>query len=170
MLRYITGADAGHRAHFRGVVTLNWPGTYLFIREESAGAQISNPSPEQTTGLKAGDLVDVAGFPAFGNYTPVYRGGPRKTVGIGGTPSAVPITAQDALTGGHDASLVRLWGRLISVARGAKTYALVIGSGDTLYTASLPTAMATPALIGLRPGVSWKSRASVWLRSGTIGN
>ena len=38
------------------------------------------------------------------------------------------------------------------MARAAKTYALVIASDDTLYTASLPTAMATPALTGLRPG------------------
>jgi len=102
--------------------------------------------------VKPGDLVDVAGFPAVGNYTPVIEEALVKRLGSAGTPSAVSITAKEALTGGHDASLVRLRGRLISVARAAKTYVLVLGSGDMLYTASLPIALAAPALIRLRPG------------------
>ncbi len=80
LLRFAPDVVFFRRVHIRGRVTLAWPGRALCLQDPSQGICVQTT---ETTPVAAGDLVDVAGFPAVGDYTPTMTDATFKPLGAG---------------------------------------------------------------------------------------
>jgi signal transduction histidine kinase/CheY-like chemotaxis protein len=134
LLRFDPDIAFRHRVHVRGQVTLQWPGRSVCIQDSTQGlcAQTAQASP-----LSVGDVVDVAGFPAGGGFTPTVTDAVFRRVSAGQPIPPTPVTSAEALRGDHDSSLVRMEGQLIGQDRAAAQPTLAILSGNTLFAAIL---------------------------------
>ena len=96
---------AGHRVKVSGVVTLQWPGKALFIKDPSMGLLIRT---RQSSPVNVGDVIEAVGFPASGDYSPVLEDAIYRKVGTNAPPAPARITATQALTGDLDNDLVQI--------------------------------------------------------------
>jgi signal transduction histidine kinase/CheY-like chemotaxis protein len=152
LLRYLPGAQPGHRVRVRGVVTLNWPGQALYLRDSHHGLLIPNLPADASAGLRVGDSVEVVGFPTIGGYSPVLQQPMVRRLGTLPLPDPVPIRPDTALTGGPDAELVRIEGRLLGRSTTSHDYMLLLSAGGFTFNAVLPKAKLLPAVASLREG------------------
>jgi signal transduction histidine kinase/CheY-like chemotaxis protein len=136
LLRFAPDVVFFRRVHIRGRVTLAWPGRALCLQDPSQGICVQTT---ETTPVAAGDLVDVAGFPAVGDYTPTMTDATFKPLGAGPPVAAKSVTAEEAFGGGYDAALVRIEGRLIGWDRATKDPTLLLSSGNFLFPVVLPS-------------------------------
>jgi signal transduction histidine kinase/CheY-like chemotaxis protein len=135
LLRFTPDLADVHRVHVRGRVTLEWPGRSLCIQDGTQGLCVAT---SQTAFLQAGDIADVAGFPAPGTYNPTLEDAIFRRQGTGTRVAATPVTQKQALSGAYDAQLVRIEGLLASQERAEGGIVLVLSSGSTLFSAVLP--------------------------------
>jgi CheY-like chemotaxis protein/signal transduction histidine kinase len=92
----------------------------------------------QTTPLKLGEVVDVAGFAAIGQYKPTLTDATFRPAGRGEPVTPALVTGEQAFRGAYDSQLVRIQGRLIGRDLAAKNPTLVLSSGNFVFTAVLP--------------------------------
>ena len=151
LLRFTPDVDFVHRVHIRGRVTLAWPGRVVCLQDSSQGICVQSV---QMTPLAEGDLVDAAGFPAVGDYTPTLTDATLQPLGGGRPVAAKRVTAEQAFGGGYDAALVEIEGRLIGLDRATKDPALVLSSGNFLFPVVLPSGTVGDA--DRNPPVDWK--------------
>ncbi len=147
LLRFTPQGASGHRVKVRGVVTFQQPGSALFIKEENDGLQVRTL---ETTSIQTGDLVEVVGFPAAGEYSAVLRDAVFRRIGAGPTPVPVSVTADQALDGSHDADFVRIQARLLDATPGANS--LNMESGNFLFLAQVEDPVPAKSLEALVPG------------------
>src|SRR5579859_299514 len=140
LLRFEPGLTFIHRVRVRGQVTLQWPRRWIYIQDGSQGLFI--PGVQGAT-FRLGDIVDVVGFPAMGEYSMMLEDAVFKPEGSNRAIAASSITAQDAMKGDYDAKLVQIRGRLVSqdLTEGYPT--LVMSSGGTSFFALLPSGIQT---------------------------
>jgi PAS domain S-box-containing protein len=139
----------GQRVRVQGVVNLQRLGRSIFISDGQQGVEVQT---SQTTALKPGDRVDVVGFPAVGNYSPILKDAIFRKIGTGPPPKPVTVTAQQALAGNFDSELIRIQGRLLDFGRQAGQRTLSISTGNLNFRAELEEATAGQALAHLRVG------------------
>ena len=149
LMTYVPDERAGHRVRVRGVVGLYWPGRALFIRDGSHGLYVPRPP---MMSLKAGDLVDVVGFAAAGDYTPILEDAAVRRVGRGPVAAPVRVWTKELMGGDYDAELVRVEGRLLHHQRNAQDHVLVISMDGEAVPAALPLSKEDAKLNGLRDG------------------
>ena len=145
---------SGGRVKVVGTVTLATPSGRLYVEDESGGtvarlfarqprldsSGLYLPAPDPLS-FHPGDQVEVAGYPALGEYAPVLADAFVRKTGTGPVPVAVNITSAEALTGNYDARLVSLRARLFARAPrrlGEVDYdVLTMQEGDTLFEAAV---------------------------------
>jgi response regulator RpfG family c-di-GMP phosphodiesterase len=149
LLRFTPQGASGHRVRVRGVVTLQQPGSSLFIKEEDEGLYVHT---SQTTPVRAGDLVEVVGFPAVGEYAAVLQEAVFRRMRAGPSPIPTPVTAAEALEGGHDADIVRIQARLLDGTLGPGPHTLNMQAGTIFFLAQLEDARPRKNLEALVPG------------------
>jgi signal transduction histidine kinase/CheY-like chemotaxis protein len=138
LLQFSPADRPGHRVHVQGVVTLQWPGRWLFVKDASGGLAVSTA---QLVPVRIGQQVDAAGFPAPNEYSPVLQDAIFRPISAYSQIAPVKVTTKEALDGGSDASLVQLRGRLISqVAQGGDEI-LELSSDGITFRAVLPQAL-----------------------------
>jgi len=135
LLRFVPDIDFLHRVRIRGRVTLAWPGRALCLQDASQGICVQTA---QTAPVVPGDLVDVAGFPVVGDYTPTMTDATFQPLGGGQPVAARPATAEQAFGGSYDAALVQIEGRLIGWDHATADPTLVLSSGNFLFPVVLP--------------------------------
>jgi diguanylate cyclase (GGDEF)-like protein len=142
LLRFTPDQTFRHEVHVRGVLTLLWPGQMICIED---GSKSLCAQTKQKTPLHEGDLVDLVGFPAIGDFTPSlvhawysFHGGRAPMV-------SAAITARQALSGDRDSSLVTIDARLIDDHRSGAEHVLTLSSDGFVFTASLPNQLAEAA-------------------------
>ena len=135
LLRFEAGATFLRRAHVRGRVTLEWPGRLLCIHDDTGGLCASTA---QSSSAALGDWVDVVGFPVANGFAPTLEDAAFKLAEPAPPVPAVPITAQQAMTGAHDTELVQIQAHLVDMDREAKTPTLMLSSSGILFPAVLP--------------------------------
>ncbi len=135
LLRYTPSVGFPRRVHVRGRVTLLWPGRSLCIADGNEGLCIATA---QATPIRLGDVADVTGFAAIGQYRPTLTNAIFRRA-LGG-PAVQPerVTGEEAFRGGYDARLVRIDGSLIGRDLSAKDPTLVLSSGNFVFAAVLP--------------------------------
>jgi diguanylate cyclase (GGDEF)-like protein len=136
---YTPGVSPDHRVRIRGTVTGLWPGGEFFITDGVQGASVLST---QTNSLQLGDIVDVIGFAALGDYTPGLREAAFRKVGFGAPPIPSNVTGAEALSGDHAGDLIRIEGRLIQQGRSTDQYTLLLDSAGTVFSAVLPAGLA----------------------------
>jgi signal transduction histidine kinase len=149
LLRFTPSPSSRHRVHIRGTVTLSWPGRLLCIQD---GLHSLCAQTDQNTPLRPGDVADVIGFPTIGAFTPTLA---HATYETGGSQRPVPVTAvtaDQALSGDHDAELVDLEGQVIGQEDFASDPNIVLSSGNHVFSAVLPTRSETQRLSAWKKG------------------
>jgi PAS domain S-box-containing protein len=137
------------RVHVQGVVTLQRPGKFIFIRDAQEGLEVET---RQTTPLRVGDRVDVVGFPAIGDFSPMLQDAVYRTIGTGAAPAPQVVTPARALLGIYDAELIQMQGRLLGVSLRANQMSLTLNAEGVIVEADLEGAAAQGMLSPPRTG------------------
>jgi PAS domain S-box-containing protein len=126
---------AGRRVKIQGVVTLRMIGQGFILQDASGGTRVHT---HQTNEVQLGDLVEVIGFPAIGNFAPFLDEAVFRVLGKGPIPAAALVTAEQILLHGtNDSQIVTIDARLLqSVPRSANPQ-LVLQDGPIIFTAQL---------------------------------
>jgi PAS domain S-box-containing protein len=141
LLQFQAQAETGHRVRVRGVVTLQRPGGNLFVEEATGGLFAET---WEAPVLQPGDEVDVLGFPAVGEYTPILQRAIVRKSGTGTLPPAPKITYVQVLEPKpeerlYDARLVQVEARLLRLSStGAEDIILTLQEGQWVFNAHLP--------------------------------
>ncbi|MDQ5836550.1 MAG: ATP-binding protein, partial [Acidobacteriota bacterium] len=134
ILRYAPDETYAHRIKVRGVVTLQQPGQALYLRDETGGLYVQTQSHER---VNPGDIVEVSGFAAAGEYAPMLQDATFSKVGA--TPAPIPIilAPEQLLSGDYEAQLVQVEARLLSHEPTLMGEGLVLQSGQLVFSARL---------------------------------
>ena len=123
----------GHRIHVRGVVSFQQPGSLLYIADGPIGLGVET---QQSTALRAGDRVDVVGFPGVSDlgaprrrYLPGYRRSP----GAGPNPGHCEAIVRSRLRLGAGVNRGSSAGRILV----AGTQALILRNGGLTFNAAM---------------------------------
>jgi PAS domain S-box-containing protein len=136
LLQFRSGGDPSTRKRVQGVVTYQRPGGSFYLAEQGDGLYVQSAAP---LALVAGDRVDVIGFPVLGEYTPHFRAAHVRKLSGGAPPEPARLEAEQALSGDHDAALVRIRGRLLDRAFAAGP-ALLVQAQPFVFQATLENA------------------------------
>jgi signal transduction histidine kinase/CheY-like chemotaxis protein len=139
LMRYTPDLGEVHRVLVRGTVTLCLPGRLVIQdKRESTLVQTANP-----VSFTVGTLVDVAGFPAPGEYSSMLRQALVRPIATGAPPQALSVTPVQILNGSYDLRLIKIAGRLMERRQGALDQTLLISSDGSLFEAVLSAPRAT---------------------------
>lgn len=138
LLRWDEHSASFHRVHVRGNVTLQWPGSWLCIRDADRGICVQ---ATVDTPFALGDSVDVVGFAGTENYEPILTDALVQKIGKGRIVESVPVSAAQAVRGDHASDLIQIEGQLIGNDLAASEVNLMLSSGNTVFAAVLPRSM-----------------------------
>jgi diguanylate cyclase (GGDEF)-like protein len=139
VLQYSSAIALQHRIHVQGRLTLFWPGRSLCIQNGTDGLCVQT---RDTTEFKYGELVDVVGFPARDNSMPTLSDATFRRAGNIMPNPARSITAEQALTGRHQAELVQIRGKLVGKSLVMTDSALLISTGNSVFLVILPPSLS----------------------------
>lgn len=125
-----------HRIHFRGTVLFQSPGVRVFIRDEAGGIQIER---WDGAAIEPGDVVDVVGFPVFGNPDAKLTDATLRVAGKASIAAPTRITVAQGLTGDFDNELVQMEGYFTEINDTSPEYRILFLHADkTVFQARLP--------------------------------
>jgi PAS domain S-box-containing protein len=133
-------AEARIPVRLRGVVTFFDENLFSrFVQDETAGIYLGTNTPP----LKPGQLVEVEGTTAAGEYAPILETERVKVVGEAPLPAAKPATFEDLASGSDDSQYVEIAGivRAVRLDKASLYYAITLASGGgrlTVYVRQLP--------------------------------
>jgi diguanylate cyclase (GGDEF)-like protein len=128
-----------HLLHLHGIVTLQWPGSLLCIRDETHGICAQTAQDDH---VAVGDDVDVVGFVAAEDGVPVLTNAMYRSRASGSPVAAERVTAEQALLGNHNSELIQIDGQLIGKDIGDSETNLLFASEKNVFTVSLPKDLA----------------------------
>ena len=134
LLQFTPQGTFGHRVKVSGTVAYQESGSALFIQDEKEGLYCQT---RQRTRVQAGDRVEVVGFPAKGEYTPVLQDAVYRKAGTGAPPEPVAVDLDEVLTGTHDCRLVRINAKLLERTQRGREQFLVLETGGFIFHAYL---------------------------------
>jgi PAS domain S-box-containing protein len=133
LLQFTPQGSYGHRVKVRGSVVYHGEDA-LYIEDKTEGLYVET---RQEGSLLPGDEIEVLGFPAKGEYTPMLQDAIYRKIGTGDLPAPDPVTADDALSGKHDCRLVRIEATVLDRARHSREQFLVLQSRGFIFHAYL---------------------------------
>jgi signal transduction histidine kinase/AmiR/NasT family two-component response regulator len=150
--------------HLVGIVTYFDPAwSMLFVQDATAGVFVDVHGQEPH--VRPGDVVDVRGVSAPGNFAPEVARPFITVVGHARLPAARPVTMVRLLTGREDSQYVEVTGVVRSVARSGEDHLVLdLASGSTRFRVQIP------AFTGPIPTSLIDTVVSVRGVSGTIFN
>jgi hypothetical protein len=110
LLQFTPQGDLSHRVKLQGTVSYAEPGDAVFIQDEKTGVYCETRS---RTPLQPGDLVEVVGFPATGEYSPMLEDAIYRKVGQGMEPVPVTLNLDEILSGSNDCRLVQTSAKIV---------------------------------------------------------
>jgi signal transduction histidine kinase/CheY-like chemotaxis protein len=152
VLRFTPNLAFRHRVHIRGAVTLFRPGRTICIQD---GAKGLCAQTDQTAPIDPGEVADVVGFPAIGDFAPTMTDAIYQAAGSRQATAPLAVTAEQALSGDHDAQLIELEGQVIGEDKAAKDPAIVLSYGKYIFSV-------------LRPHQSPAQRSPAWAEGSTL--
>ena len=123
LLRFTPQAPYGHRVKVSGTVIYRQDDDVLYIEDETEGLYIET---RQAGALLPGDVVEVLGFPAKGEYTPMVQDAIFRKIETRPRPDPVSIETDGALKGAYDCRLVRIEATILDRARHSREQFLVL--------------------------------------------
>jgi signal transduction histidine kinase/CheY-like chemotaxis protein/HPt (histidine-containing phosphotransfer) domain-containing protein len=137
LLRFDPDAPGLRRTRIRGIVTMR-SASGLFLEDESGSIRVVRSAAGET--FEPGDEVEVSGLPTLGDYGVVLGDALVRILSRRSRPAPRAVTAEQALTGSHDAALVRIRGRLLDQIDTGDEHVLVLRDGTHLFKASWASA------------------------------
>ena len=134
LLQFAPEGTYGHRVKVVGTLIYRPNDGVLYLEDETEGLYVETQQPGP---LLPGDRVEVLGFPAQGEYTPMLRDAVFRVIGPGPVPVADEVSADEALKGTHDCRLIRLGATVVERARRSREEFLVLESGGFIFPAYL---------------------------------
>jgi PAS domain S-box-containing protein len=123
LLQFTPQGPYGHRVEVSGTVVYRQDDDVLYIEDQTEGLYAET---RQAGPLLPGDVVEVLGFPAKGEYTPMLQDAIFRKVDSGPKPEPVSIGADEALKGTYDCRLVRIEATILDRARHSREQFLVL--------------------------------------------
>ena len=148
ILQFKWGNTYGHRLKVIGTVTLCYADK-IYIQDETEGMCIQTI---QAGDFEVGDRVEVLGFPAKGDYTPMLQSAVCRKLSTGSQPQAELITADKALNGTHDCRLVKIEATVLDRARQSNESFLILQAGKFVFHAFLKWPGRNMDFSGLKNG------------------
>ena len=133
LLQFSPHGSYGHRVKVNGTVIYHRDAD-LYIQDEREGLYVQTRQPDS---LLVGDQVEVLGFPAKGEYTPMLQDAIYRKTGPGPLPGPFLISADEALKGTYECRLVRIEATVLDRARHSREQFLVLQSGGFIFQAYL---------------------------------
>jgi PAS domain S-box-containing protein len=134
LLQFTPHGPYGHRVKVEGTVVCRLNDETLYIEDKTEGLYVETKQPGA---LLVGEKVEVLGFPAKGEYTPMLQDAIFRKIESGPLPKPDDITADEALKGTHDCRLVRIEATVLDRARHSREQFLVLQSGGFIFHAYL---------------------------------
>ena len=134
LLQFTPQGNFGHRVKLSGTVAYAEPGAAVFIQNEKAGVYCQT---QLRTRLQPGDQVEVLGFPAKGEYTPILEDAIYRKVGAGAAPVPVKLNVDEILSGSNDCQLIQTSGRIIDRTLHGREQFLVLQQDGFTFNAYL---------------------------------
>ncbi len=132
LLQFTPHGPYGHRVKVLGTVIYRLDDKDLYIEDKTEGLHVETT---QSGRLLVGEQVEVLGFPARGEYTPILQDAVFRKIGSGPLPEPDRITADEALKGTYDCRLVRIEATVLDRARHSPEQFLVLQSGGLIFHA-----------------------------------
>ena len=123
LLQFTPQAPYGHRVKVSGTVIYRQDEDVLYIEDQTEGLYVET---REDGALLPGDVVEVLGFPAKGEYTPMLQDAVFRKIASGPKPDPIPITTDEALKGTYDCRLVRIEATILDRARHSREQFLVL--------------------------------------------
>ncbi|HTV40779.1 MAG TPA: PAS domain-containing sensor histidine kinase [Candidatus Sulfotelmatobacter sp.] len=123
LLQFTPQAPYGHRVKVSGTVIYRQDDDVLYIEDKTEGLYIET---RQAGAVLPGDVVEVLGFPAKGEYTPMLQDAIFRKIASGPTPVPVSVESDEALKGTYDCRLVRIEATILDHARHSSEQFLVL--------------------------------------------
>jgi signal transduction histidine kinase len=149
LMQFTPEGSSGHRVKVVGTVLHQEPGEALFIRDATQALQVRT---KQNTAARPGEEVEVLGFAAMGDYTPIMEDAIFRKTGESGAPQAQPLSAPEALGGRFNADLIRVTARLLDRMKLSDKDTFVLQSGDLIFHAQLNRALSKEEQFVLEKG------------------
>jgi PAS domain S-box-containing protein len=166
LLQFTAQGTFGHRVKVAGTVVYQEPGVALFIQDEKEGLYCQT---RQRVPVRVGDQVEVLGFPAKGEYTPVLQDVVYRKIGVATPVKPVDIGLDEALAGNYDCRLVRITAKLLENTQRGREQFVVLEKDGFIFYAFLAQAEGltgfTPAHVGSEvavTGICLIERGSSW--------
>lgn len=141
LLQFAPEGSYGHQVKVAGTVIYREGDNGLYVEDKTGGLYAET---KQSGSLSPGDRVEVLGFPAQGDYTPMLQDAFFRKVGSGPPPPPDLVTADEALTGKHDCRLVQITATVLDRTHNTLEQFLVLQSGGFIFNAYLqPTGPGT---------------------------
>ncbi len=149
LLRFAPQGSLGHRIKVAGTVVYQSTEGSLYIDDGSHGLEVRS---QQVGLLQDGDVVEVLGFPATGEYTPVLEDAGWRKTGVGLATQPVAGNVDALLSGAFDSRLVALEGRLVDRTARAGGVLLVLETTGVLWSAWVENPARFPMIGSLENG------------------
>jgi len=149
LMQFSTGYDQAHRIRVQGVVALQATNGSIYIEDETGALQVQT---QQVDHVVPGDRIDVLGFAAFGEYTPILKSATFRKIGSATPPSPVFINAEEALDGSYHAKFVQLEARLLERKSNSSRQVLTLQVGTQTFNAYLENSQSGESLPPIRLG------------------
>jgi hypothetical protein len=149
LLQFTPQGNLGHRVKLSGTVACAEPGEVVFIQNEKAGVCCQT---QLRTPLQPGDRVEVIGFPAKGEYTPVLEDAVYRKVSDGTAPAPVSLNLDEILAGSNDCRLIQTSARIVDRTMHGREQFLVLAQNDFTFNAYLVQPGTGPGLDALKNG------------------
>lgn len=134
LLQFKARGSFGHRVKLTGTVVYHEPGSALFIQGEKEGVYCQT---RERTPLKSGERVEVLGFPAKGEYTPVLQDAIYRKIGEGVAPVPTKLDLDEVLAGTNDCQLIQISANLLERTERGRERFLVLESKGFIFNAYL---------------------------------
>jgi PAS domain S-box-containing protein len=134
LLQFSPEGTFGHRVKLVGTVIYRQNANMLYIQDDSAGLFVQTVQPGA---VEVGDRIEVVGFAARGDYTPMLQDAEFRKIGSGAIPRPAEVSADQALQGAYDSRLVRIEATVQDHGRNSGEEFLVLESAGSIFHAYL---------------------------------
>ncbi|HWD93331.1 MAG TPA: ATP-binding protein [Verrucomicrobiae bacterium] len=145
-------ADTGglHRSRVQGTVLLRLSDGSFYAQDATGGVLVQAQKPAPL--LKAGDTVDLVGFPSVMNGLPVLQEAMIKPPVPGKSPEPVQLSPELPLNESLNGTLVHFQGRVLAHSANTVQEILTVQFGQWITDAVLEKEKAVDQLAGIAPG------------------
>jgi PAS domain S-box-containing protein len=150
LLEFRAGATGLHRSHVQGTVLARRLDGSFYLQDETGGVLIQ--PQKSSTPVKAGEAVELVGFPSVIDRLPVLQEAVVRPLKHGPVPHAARITADTPFNQKLNGTLTRFQARVIEHSSSSSQESLMVQFGPWITDAILEKDQPNNLLAHIQPG------------------